>query len=44
MTRLTLVFDVERDLWLPAIGCAAMMSGCAWMMWRIFRRGRRQEA
>jgi hypothetical protein len=24
--------------WLPVLGCAAMMGGCAWMMWRMHRR------
>jgi hypothetical protein len=26
-------------IWLlPVVGCVAMMGGCAWMMWRMFRR------
>jgi hypothetical protein len=29
--------------WLPVLGCAAMMGGRAWMMWRMHRRIPRQD-
>jgi hypothetical protein len=31
-------------IWLlPVLGCAAMMGGCAWMMWRMFHRSPRRD-
>jgi hypothetical protein len=30
-------------MWLlPVFGCVAMMGGCAWLMWRMFRLTPRQ--
>jgi hypothetical protein len=31
-------------IWLlPVFGCPAMMGGCAWLMWRMFRPTPRQD-
>jgi hypothetical protein len=32
-------FPMWGAIWLlPVVGCVAMMGGCAWMRWRMFRR------